>query len=88
MEVVLDARNIDLLRERIDVALRMGELVDSSLTAGKIASRRQVVVGTPEHFQRAGVPGHPCDLARHEAVIYAQRGGGSVWPFRRASSRR
>jgi DNA-binding transcriptional LysR family regulator len=83
MEVVLDDRNIDLLREGIDVALRMGRLVDSSLTARKIASCRQVVVGTPEYFQRAGVPGHPRDLARHEAVIYAQRGGGAVWPFQR-----
>jgi DNA-binding transcriptional LysR family regulator len=83
MEILLDDRNIDLLREGIDVALRMGKLVDSSLTARRIASCRQVVVGTPEYFRRTGLPEDPRDLVRHEAVIYAQRGGGTVWPFRR-----
>lgn len=40
-------------------------------------------MGTPAYFERAGLPKAPGDLAAHEAVIYAQRGGGAVWPFRR-----
>jgi DNA-binding transcriptional LysR family regulator len=83
MEVVLDDRNIDLVREGIDVALRMGKLADSSLIARRIASCRHVVLGTPAYFERAGVPTAPGDLAAHQAVIYGQRGGGAVWPFRR-----
>jgi DNA-binding transcriptional LysR family regulator len=83
MEVVLDDRNIDLIREGIDVALRMGKLADSSLTARRIASCRHVVLGTLAYFERAGVPTTPGDLAAHQAVIYGQRGGGAVWPFRR-----
>jgi DNA-binding transcriptional LysR family regulator len=83
MEVVLDDRNIDLVREGIDVALRMGKLADSSLTARRIASCRHVVLGTPAYFERAGVPTTPGDLAAHQAVIYGQSGGGAVWPFRR-----
>jgi DNA-binding transcriptional LysR family regulator len=83
MEVVLDDRNIDLVREGIDVALRMGKLADSSLTARRIASCRHVVLGTPAYFERAGLPRTPGDLAAHQAVIYGQRGGGAVWPFRR-----
>ena len=83
MEVVLDDRNIDLVREGIDVALRMGKLADLSLTARRIATCRHVVVGTPAYFERAGLPEAPGDLKAHEAVIYAQRGGGAVWPFRR-----
>lgn len=83
MEVVLDDRNIDLVREGIDVALRMGKLADSSLTARRIASCRHVVLGTPAYFERAGVPTTPGDLAARQAVIYGQRGGGAVWPFRR-----
>ena len=70
MEVVLDDRNIDLVQEGIDVALRMGQLSDSSLTARRIASGRHVVVGTPAYFERTGKPtasGDPrrapsCDL--------------------------
>ncbi len=83
MEVVLDDRNIDLVREGIDVALRMGKLADSSLTARRIASCRHVVLGTPAYFERAGLAETPGDLAAHQAVIYGQHGGGAVWPFRR-----
>jgi DNA-binding transcriptional LysR family regulator len=83
IEVVLDDRNVDLVQEGIDVALRMGELADSSLTARRIASAPHVVVGTPAYFGRAGEPATPGDLAGHEAVIYDQGGGGADWTFRR-----
>ena len=83
MEVVLDDRNIDLVQEGIDVALRMGQLSDSSLTAKRIASGRHVVVGTPAYFARTGEPTAPDDLAAHQAVIYDQGGGGRDWTFQR-----
>jgi DNA-binding transcriptional LysR family regulator len=83
MEVVLDDRNIDLVQEGIDVALRIGRLADSTLTARRIASSSHVVVGTPTYFARAGEPTKPSELGAHEAVIYDQAGGGPVWAFRR-----
>ena len=83
MEVVLDDRNIDLVQEGIDVALRMGRLADSTLTARRIATGRHAVLGTPAYFARAGEPTAPSGLTAHEAVIYAQRGGGAAWTFRR-----
>ena len=83
MEVVLDDRNIDLVQEGIDVALRMGELADSNLTARRITSGRRAVLGTSAYFERAGLPKEPGDLISHEAVIYAQKGGGTVWTFQR-----
>ena len=83
MEVVLDDRNIDLVQEGIDIALRMGKLADSSLTARRIATCRHVVLGTPAYFERAGLPTSPGDLVAHEAIIYEQGGGGAVWPFQR-----
>jgi DNA-binding transcriptional LysR family regulator len=83
MEVVLDDRNVDLVQEGIDVGLRMGRLADSTLTARRIASGRQAVLGTSAYFACAGEPAAPGDLIAHEAVIYAQRGGGAVWTFRR-----
>jgi DNA-binding transcriptional LysR family regulator len=83
MEVVLDDRNIDLVQEGIDVALRIGQLSDSSLTARRIASGRHVVVGTPAYFERTGKPTAPGDLAAHQAVIYDQEGGGRDWTFQR-----
>jgi len=86
MEVVLDDRNIDLVQEGIDVALRMGRLSDSSLTARRIASGRHVVVGTPAYFERTGRPTAPGDLAAHQAVIYDQEAGGQDWTFRRGDA--
>jgi DNA-binding transcriptional LysR family regulator len=83
LEVVLDDRNIDLVQEGIDVALRLGRLADSALTARRIASGRRVVVATAAYLERNGLPTTPGDLVAHEAVIYSQRGGGSVWTFLR-----
>ena len=86
MEVVLDDRNVDLVREGIDVALRMGQLADSTLTARKIATARRVVLGTTTYFGRHGIPATPGDLVAHEAVVYAQGGGGAVWTFRQGGA--
>ncbi len=86
LEVVLDDRHIDLLEEGIDVALRMGVLGDSSMTARKIGQSRRIVVGTPAYFELAGTPNVPADLITHEAIIYEQRGGGATWSFKRGSS--
>jgi DNA-binding transcriptional LysR family regulator len=83
IEVVLDDRNVDLLEEGIDVALRMGDLADSAMTARKIAQAPRWVVGTPAYFAARGRPKSPSELARHETVIYAQRGGGASWRFRK-----
>jgi DNA-binding transcriptional LysR family regulator len=81
VEVILDDRNVDLVEAGIDVALRMGNLQDSSLTARKIGQNPRVVVGAPSYFAEAGEPASPADLVFHQGVIYDQRGGGTVWTF-------
>ena len=83
MEIVLDDRHVDLVQEGIDVALRMGRLADTALTARLIATTRHAVIGTAAYFARAGEPVSPGELIAHEAVIYSQRGGGAVWTFQR-----
>jgi DNA-binding transcriptional LysR family regulator len=85
LEVILDDRQIDLVQEGIDVALRMGKLMDSALTTRRIARCRRLVMGTPAYFDRAGKPATPSELSKHQAVVYLQ-GEGSVWSFRRESS--
>jgi DNA-binding transcriptional LysR family regulator len=86
IDLVLDDRNVDLLEEGIDIALRMGDLDDSSMTARKIGEVPRLVVGTPAYFERAGIPASPADLSSHQAIIYSQGGGGTAWTFRRESS--
>ncbi|MBV8658655.1 MAG: LysR family transcriptional regulator [Burkholderiales bacterium] len=88
LDIVLDDRNIDLVQEGIDIALRMGELPSSSLTARLIARSQRLVMGTPAYFARAGVPASPADLAMHQAIIYRKGGSGSgnAWTFRQTTS--
>jgi DNA-binding transcriptional LysR family regulator len=83
IDIVLDDRNIDLIEEGIDVALRMGQLADSSLTARKLGQSPRRVFASAAYLERMGVPRVPADLAGHQAVIYSQRGGGDEWTFHR-----
>jgi len=87
IDVLMDDRNIDLIEAGIDVALRMGELMDSSLTAKRIGRSPRRVVGTPAYFKAKGVPREPADLTKHQAVVYDQGGGGTAWTFRRGNSK-
>lgn len=83
IDLMLDDRNINLVEEGVDIALRMGVLSDSGLTARKIAECRRVVLGTPQYFEKHGEPACPADLTKHQAVVYTL-GGGAHWPFKKA----
>ena len=85
IDLVLDDRNVDLVNEGIDVALRIGAMPDSNMTTRRIAEGRRLVVATPAYLQRHGTPISPGDLINHEAVIYT-RGGGESWMFRKANA--
>ena len=85
VDVVLDDRDVDLIEAGIDVALRLGNLADSTLTARQLARCRRLVIGTRGYFEVHGVPQEPGDLAAHQAVIYDQRAGGVTWTFRQGT---
>jgi DNA-binding transcriptional LysR family regulator len=87
VEVMLDDRQIDLLENGIDVALRMGDLGDSSMTARRIASGRRMVVAAPAYIAERGTPQVPAELVQHDAVVYlADSGGATTWSFERDST--
>ncbi len=86
LEVMMDDRNIDLVEQNIDVAFRLGDLADSSLTARKLASSDRLVVASPGYLAGHGHPQTPSDLLAHEAIVYSQPAGGAVWTFRRGTS--
>jgi DNA-binding transcriptional LysR family regulator len=83
VDIALEDRRIDLIESGCDVALRMGDLADSALTARKMAQARRLVIGTPSYFEAAGEPRTPSDLVGHQAVIHNYCGGGTLWTFRR-----
>ena len=71
VELILDDRRVDLIEEGVDLAIRAGELDDSTLTARRIDRARRCVVAAPEYLRRAGRPIEPPDLERHAIVGYA-----------------
>src|SRR6202047_2550356 len=85
VELVLDDRNVDLVNEGIDVALRIGAMPDSNMTTRRIAEGRRLLLATPAYLRRHGTPTSPGDLISHQAVIYT-RGGGASWTFRKANA--
>jgi DNA-binding transcriptional LysR family regulator len=86
IDVILDDRNVDLVQEGIDVALRMGLMPDSSLTARKIGSSPRAVMGAADYFARFGKPTMPGELALHQTILYPHNGMTDVWAFQRDGS--
>lgn len=82
VELILDDRTIDIVEEGVDVALRMGELPDSSAMGRRLAFSPRSVLATSAYLARAGEPQTPADLAAHEAIIYTQ-GRLQPWTFER-----
>jgi len=86
VDIVLDDRNINLVEAGIDIGLRVGQLVNSALTARKIAQCERRVIGTPSYFKAAGVPRIPADLVRHQVIIYEQPLSRPTWIFRQGAT--
>lgn len=64
----LSDRVVDIVNEGFDCAVRVGDLPDSSLVSVRLADNRRLCVATPAYLQRAGVPSHPSELARHACL--------------------
>ncbi len=79
VDVVMDDSSVNLVEEGIDLALRMGALPDSTLTARRIGQCQRLVLGTPAYFARAGEPRTPADLAGHQVMVLGQPGLGGTW---------
>jgi DNA-binding transcriptional LysR family regulator len=85
VDLLLEDRKVDLVEEGVDVALRMGALTDSTMTARKIDERRRRLMATPEYFERYGKPQTPGDLVGYHAVIYTRDNGGEAFTFSRGA---
>lgn len=76
-------RFVDLIAERYDIAIRLGELPDSRLVARKVADRRRLLCASPTYLARNGAPQSPQDLARHDCLCFAGRPDPYRWSFRK-----
>jgi DNA-binding transcriptional LysR family regulator len=82
MRVQLSDRIVNLLEEHVDVAIRVGELPDSSLVAIRVGLIRPVLCASPTYLKERRTPKKPADLASHDCVVYEAYAGGRSWEFR------
>lgn len=73
LDVSYSDRLVDVIDERLDMAIRIGVLRDSSLVARRLADVRTVLVASPDYLKRHGRPQSPDDLAGHDCLIYTGR---------------
>ena len=73
---------VNLLQEKADIAIRMGDLPDSALKARKLAQSCRVVCASPTYLKRHGMPETPADLERHNCLTFNFRRSRVGWPFR------
>lgn len=81
VELSLNDRNVDLIEEGLDLAVRIGPLADSSLVARHVGSVRRVVVASPAYLARRGAPRTPSDLAAHDTIFGMARSSAREWRF-------
>jgi DNA-binding transcriptional LysR family regulator len=82
VDVQMTDRIVNLTQEHVDVALRVGELPDSSLIATRVGLIRQMVCASPAYLKRNGTPKKPADLAAHACIANKYFAFGEEWPFR------
>ena len=78
---------IDLLERRVDLAIRIGELKDSTLYSRLLGHTRLRLLASPEYLARHGVPHHIDDLARHELLGFSEPEILNQWPLLQANGK-
>jgi len=81
-ELDLSNRYVDLVGESYDLAIRIGDLPDSALTARRLANSRLVIFGAPSYFSAHGRPRRPEELAHHQCIVRTAVRDSNVWRFR------
>lgn len=76
---------VDVIGEGFDLALRIGELPDSSLRARRLAPMPGAVVAAPSYLERHGRPEHPSELTGHACIGYAYQQRRGLWRFENAA---
>jgi len=74
-------RVVSMVDEGIDVAIRIGHLPDSGLTATRVGQVRRVICGSPIYFEKHGVPISPSDLSRHRIIASTSAWTSLEWRF-------
>jgi DNA-binding transcriptional LysR family regulator len=81
VELVVSDRFGDMIEDRLDLAIRLGEVTDASLVLRKAGTASFVVVAAPSYIERKGRPSTPADLASHTCIVHDVGPDSNVWTF-------
>ena len=81
VRLMLTDRRVNMIEEKIDIGLRVGDLDDLSLVAKKVGSVRRVVCASPVYLERRGTPRTPDDLKDHDCVTFENTLSAQSWTF-------
>jgi DNA-binding transcriptional LysR family regulator len=81
VRLVLGDRYVNLVEENVDVAIRIGDLPDSSLVATTLGTITKVVCASPAYLAQHGTPTVPADLGQHRCVKFENVRSSSEWLF-------
>jgi DNA-binding transcriptional LysR family regulator len=89
IEIVIDLndRQIDLISEGFDLAVRIGQMQDSSLIARKLGSVHFAICASPEYLDKHGEPQHPSQLSNHQLMVYSNMQVGQQWFYQENGKR-
>jgi DNA-binding transcriptional LysR family regulator len=79
VNMVLNNRYVELISEGFDMAIRVGELEDSSLRARKLTETTKRMIASPDYFRKHGHPQRIDDLNDHKLLHYSNQASGNVW---------
>ncbi|MCC6008183.1 MAG: LysR family transcriptional regulator [Rhodobacteraceae bacterium] len=79
VNMVLNNRYVELISEGFDLAIRIGELEDSTLRARKLTETNLRMIGSPDYFRRYGQPRRIEDLNEHKLLHYSNTSSGNFW---------
>jgi len=82
LDVILSDLNLDLIEDRIDLAMRLGAGVTGDLVVSKLMDTRYHVCASPEYLRREGRPHAPEELAARDCLLFALPGFRTRWMFR------
>ena len=71
----------DMIEDRLDLAMRVGEVTDASLVVRRSGTASFVAVAAPSYIERKGRPSTPADLAGHTCIVHDVGSGSNVWTF-------
>src|SRR5215468_2815536 len=81
IRITLGDRVVDLQEEHVNLALRIGDLPDSSMVATRVGAIFRVVCGSPDYFETRSTPKNPGDLRHHDCITFEGMTSADRWIF-------